>query len=143
MDYLYNQFSYGFSEGATAKGLRPWVSGITVTASNPYWFLWWATAGAGSLMLAANHGIVGAICFYLGHVLADYIWFTFVALTIAKGRRLFTPLIYRLVLGICGLFLIGLASYFIYSGAGFWFFSRFNFVLEINLNYFCIFLKQD
>ncbi|KJR49000.1 Lysine exporter protein (LYSE/YGGA) [Desulfosporosinus sp. I2] len=108
-----------FSGETMAKGLRPWVSGISVTASNPYWFLWWATAGAGSLMLAANYGALGAVCFYLGHVLSDYIWFTFVSFTVARGKKLFTPLVYRLVLGICGVFLVGLAGYFVYSGASF------------------------
>ncbi|GAB6152108.1 LysE family transporter [Desulfosporosinus burensis] len=115
----FNSAVLDFSGETTAKGLRPWVSGITVTASNPYWFLWWATAGAGSLMLAANYGIIGAVCFYLGHILADYIWFTFVAFTVARGKKLFTPLVYRFVLGVCGFFLVGLAGYFVYSGAGF------------------------
>jgi len=103
----------------TEKGLRPWVAGITVTASNPYWFLWWATAGAGALMVAAGQGVLGAISFYMGHVLSDYIWYILVAFAVARGKRLFTPMIYRIVLGVCGLFLVGLASYFVYSGTGF------------------------
>ncbi|MDP4127911.1 MAG: LysE family transporter [Bacillota bacterium] len=101
----------------TEKGLRPWVAGITVTASNPYWFLWWATAGAGALMVAAGQGVLGAISFYVGHVLSDYIWFILVAFTVSRGKRLFTPMVYRMVLGVCGLFLVWLAIYFIYSGA--------------------------
>ena len=103
----------------TEKGLQPWVAGITVTASNPYWFLWWATAGAGALMVAAGQGILGAIIFYIGHVLSDYIWFILVAFTVARGRNLFTPRIYHIVLSVCGLFLVGLAIYFVYSGTGF------------------------
>jgi len=103
----------------TEKGLRPWVAGVTVTASNPYWFLWWATAGAGSLMVAAGQGVLGAISFYMGHVLSDYIWYIFVAYTVARGKKLFTPMVYRIVLGVCGLFLVVLASYFVYSGTGF------------------------
>jgi len=101
------------------KGLRPWVAGITVTASNPYWFLWWATAGAGSLMAAAGQGVLGAISFYIGHIFADYIWYILVAYTVARGKTLFTPMVYRIVLGVCGLFLVILASYFVYSGTGF------------------------
>ncbi|ODA41032.1 Lysine exporter protein (LYSE/YGGA) [Desulfosporosinus sp. BG] len=108
----------------TEKGLSPWVAGITVTASNPYWFLWWATAGAGALMVAAGQGILGAISFYIGHVLSDYIWFMFVAFTVARGKRLFTPIVYRVVLGVCGLFLVGLASYFVYSGTSFLLLSK-------------------
>lgn len=105
----------------TKKGLSPWLSGITVSASNPYWFLWWATAGAGALMVAAGQGILGAISFYIGHILSDYIWFIFVAFTVAKGKKLFNPMAYKVVLGVCGLFLLGLASYFVYSGTGYLF----------------------
>lgn len=101
------------------KGLRPWVAGVTVTTSNPYWFLWWATAGASSLMVAAGQGVMGATSFYMGHVLSDYIWYILVAFTVARGKKLFTPTVYRIVLGVCGLFLLGLASYFVYSGSGF------------------------
>ena len=101
------------------KYMLPWVAGITVSASNPYWFVWWATAGASSLMLASNYGFAGAGSFYLGHISADYIWFSLVSIAIARGKRLFTPTVYRGILGLCGLFLVGMACYFVYSGLGF------------------------
>lgn len=50
MDITRNSTDLEFLKGV-AKGLSPWVAGITVTSSNPYWFLWWATAGAGALIL--------------------------------------------------------------------------------------------
>ena len=103
----------------TDKHMLPWVAGATVSASNPYWFVWWATAGAGSLMLASNYGLAGAGSFYLGHISSDYIWYSLVSAAVARGRSLFTPMIYRIILGVCGLFLIGMASYFIYSSIGF------------------------
>lgn len=99
--------------------LHPVLTGITVSASNPYWSIWWATAGAGSLMLALSHGPGGAISFYSGHILSDFIWYSLVSTAVAKGKKLFTPLIYRLILGICGVFLLGLALYFMYSGLSF------------------------
>ncbi|WP_243450464.1 LysE family transporter [Desulfosporosinus sp. Sb-LF] len=118
-DLFHAAAALDLSGGIAEKGLSPWVAGITVTASNPYWFLWWATAGAGALMVAASQGVLGAVSFYMGHVLSDYIWYILVAFTIARGKELFTPMIYRIVLGVCGLFLVGLASYFVYSGTGF------------------------
>lgn len=104
----------------TDKHMLPWVAGATVSASNPYWFVWWATAGAGSLMLASNYGLAGAGSFYLGHISSDYIWYSLVSAAVARGRSLFTPMVYRVILGVCGLFLVGMASYFIYSGIGFY-----------------------
>jgi len=103
----------------TGKHMLPWVAGATVSASNPYWFVWWATAGTGSLMLASNYGFAGASSFYLGHISSDYIWYSLVSAAVAHGKSLFTPTIYRIILGVCGLFLVGMASYFVYSGIGF------------------------
>jgi threonine/homoserine/homoserine lactone efflux protein len=109
-----------FTAQADGKSLHPVYLGITVSASNPYWSIWWATAGAGSLMLAAKDGAAGAASFYLGHVSADYIWYSLVSFAVAKGKKLFTPGIYRLIVGACGLFLFALAIYFVYSGLSFW-----------------------
>jgi len=101
------------------KRLDPVVAGIIVSASNPYWSIWWATAGASSLMLAATNGLAGAASFYLGHILSDFLWYTLVAAAVAGGKKLFTPVVYRLVLGVCGFFLLGLAGYFVYAGLSF------------------------
>lgn len=102
-----------------SKHSSPWIAGATVSASNPYWFVWWATAGAGSLLMASNYGFAGASSFYLGHIASDYLWFSLVSVAVSRGKKLFTPAIYRTILGICGLFLVVMASYFIYSGIGF------------------------
>lgn len=102
-----------------SKHSSPWIAGATISASNPYWFVWWATAGAGSLLMATNYGLAGASSFYLGHIASDYLWFSLVSVAVSRGKKLFTPAIYRTILGICGLFLVVMASYFIYSGIGF------------------------
>ncbi len=99
-------------------GLNPFLAGITVSISNPYWSLWWATVGAGSLLLAGNRGLAGVASFYSGHILSDLVWYASVSTAVSKGRKLFTPLVYRIVMGICGLFLCWLAVYFVYSGFG-------------------------
>ncbi|MHB8126397.1 MAG: LysE family transporter [Desulfitobacteriaceae bacterium] len=104
----------------TGNSLHPVVTGVTVSVSNPYWSLWWATAGASSLMLAANNGITGVTSFYFGHITADYIWYTIVSVAVAGGKKLFTPLVFRIILSVCGVFLLGLAGYFVYSGLFFW-----------------------
>jgi threonine/homoserine/homoserine lactone efflux protein len=100
--------------------LHPVVAGVTVSLSNPSWPLWWATAGASSMLLAANYGVSGIISFFVGHISADYIWYTLVSLAVVGGKKLLTPFIYRIILTICALFLLGLAAYFVYSGLKVW-----------------------
>lgn len=107
------------TSSASEKSMNPILLGLTTSASNPYWFLWWATVGIGSLMLAGKSGIAGSASFYLGHVASDFIWFSMVSGAVATGRRILTPGLYRSILWVCGLFLVGMAVYFIYSGIRF------------------------
>lgn len=101
------------------KQMNPVLAGITTSAANPYWSIWWATVGAGSLLLAGNYGLWGFVAFYAGHILADFSWYSLVSVAVVGGKKLFTPTVYRGVLLVCGVFLLGLAVYFVYSGIGF------------------------
>jgi threonine/homoserine/homoserine lactone efflux protein len=105
-------------------------TGITMSISNPYWFLWWATAGIALIgwanKLAATRGLIpgiGLASFYFGHILADLSWYACVAVTVATGRRFFTDKAYRTLIALCGVFLVGLGLFFVYSGVAS-FFSR-------------------
>ena len=95
------------------------VAGILTSASNPYWWLWWATVGALYLTTFRAFGIAGVVAFYLGHTLADWVWNNVVAFLVATGRRTMSDRVYRGILIVCGAFLIGLSFYFVFSGIGF------------------------
>ncbi len=97
--------------------LGPVGSGMLASVSNPYWFLWWATAGVGYLTYARSSGNAGIGAFFIGHILADYVWLTFVAAAIAGGRRVLTAAAYRWLLRILAWFLLILAIGFIVFGA--------------------------
>ncbi|MDA8097667.1 MAG: LysE family transporter [Clostridia bacterium] len=90
--------------------------GILTSVSNPYWSLWWATIGLGYITLSLERGTVGLTAFFTGHILADIFWYGLIAAAIVGGRRFFTPGIYRGVLIVCGVFLVGLGGYFIHNG---------------------------
>jgi threonine/homoserine/homoserine lactone efflux protein len=106
--------------GAEA-GLQPGpiITGIVVSISNPYWVLWWATVGASYVALSLGRGSLGLGSFYIGHILSDLSWYSLVALLIARGKALLSQPIYRLILLVCGLFLMSLSIYFVYSGIRF------------------------
>jgi threonine/homoserine/homoserine lactone efflux protein len=105
----------------TEAGLQlgPIVTGIVISISNPYWVLWWATVGASYVALSLGQGPFGLGSFYFGHILSDLSWYSLVALLIARGKALLNQSVYRLILLVCGLFLIALSIYFIYSGIRF------------------------
>jgi len=99
--------------------LGPIITGVVVSISNPYWVLWWATVGASYVAMSLGQGPSGLGSFYFGHILSDLSWYSLVALLIAGGKTLLSQSAYRLILLVCGLFLIALSIYFICSGINF------------------------
>jgi threonine/homoserine/homoserine lactone efflux protein len=95
------------------------VSGIAVSASNPYWLIWWATIGTTYLLWSLKVGAGGVAAFFTGHIFADLVWYTLVAFIIVKGKKIISNNVYRWFLIICGLALVGLGGYFIFSGIRF------------------------
>jgi threonine/homoserine/homoserine lactone efflux protein len=91
-------------------------AGILVSLSNPYWIIWWASIGLGYILFAAQYGLWGLVLFFLGHILADFLWYALVALSVAKGKRLLGDRGYRTVIGVCAAFLVLLGFYFGWSG---------------------------
>ena len=105
------------AESAMPGGkLRAMLDGIVASASNPYWFLWWATIGLGYLLLAQSLGASGVLAFFLGHISADAVWYLFVGWAVSAGRGWFTDRVYRVVIGACAAFLVLCACSFGYFG---------------------------
>ncbi len=92
------------------------LSGILLSVANPYWIIWWATIGLGYIMFADQFGLIGIFTFFLGHILADLAWYSFISYSVAKGRHLFSDNLYRLLIGGCAVFLLLMATFYIYKG---------------------------
>lgn len=92
---------------------NPVVAGVVLSATNPYFVLWWATIGLTYITAALRFGAVGLGVFYAGHALADLSWYWGVSGIVAAGRHYINQTVYRTVLGACGLFLVGLGVFFL------------------------------
>jgi threonine/homoserine/homoserine lactone efflux protein len=110
------QFAPDQGAAATQGKFGPVLAGIVTSVSNPYWSLWWATVGAGYVMIAMVKGAIGLTVFFTGHILSDLAWFSLVSFGVYRGRNVISNSVYRGVLSLCGLFLIGLGGYFLYGG---------------------------
>ncbi|MEW5786073.1 MAG: LysE family transporter [Bacillota bacterium] len=97
----------------------PVSAGLVATVVNPYWFLWWATVGAGYVALSQEHGLKGIVLFFSGHILADFAWLSLLAVVLASGKRWISDRVYRGIITVLGLFLICLAAYFFWTGIRF------------------------
>ena len=82
------------------------IGGAAVTVANPYWLLWWLTAGLALVLVASKAGIAGIIVFYVGHISADFLWFGFVGLMVGSRRQMLGTNLYRHMIRACGAFLL-------------------------------------
>lgn len=57
--------------------LGPFGLGIVVSASNPYWIIWWVTIGASYLLLQTKRNLLDISAFYFGHISSDFVWYSF------------------------------------------------------------------
>ncbi|MGA2192757.1 MAG: LysE family transporter [Nitrospirota bacterium] len=91
------------------------VSGAVVSASNPYFIIWWATVGLGYLALAGRLGVSGVAAFYFGHVLSDILWYTVVAALISSGKGFMGTRGYRVLTVFCGAVLVLFGGLFVFK----------------------------
>jgi threonine/homoserine/homoserine lactone efflux protein len=101
------------------SSLNPVVAGVLMSAANPYWLIWWLTIGLGYVMFSMKYGLLGVALFFVGHILADFAWYTLVSGAVAQGRRFISDRAYRGFLGACGVFLFVFGGYFGVQGVNF------------------------
>ena len=99
----------GTAEAATG----PCMAGFLTSAANPYFWIWWLSVGSALLLQSLAGGLLFAVVFMIGHWGADTCWYTFVSVTIAKGKRLLPDTTYHRIMAACGVFLILFGAYYL------------------------------
>jgi threonine/homoserine/homoserine lactone efflux protein len=97
-------------------GWGPLVGGLWSSVSNPGWIVWWATIGAQYIMLSLKHGVIGLAFFFVGHEMADLVWYSSVSFLVSRGRGRISDRIYHAVLYACALLVLVFAVIFIVTG---------------------------
>ena len=105
------------TEKKSAASARAMRTGVLLSIANPYWVVWWATIGLGLVARAQKVGLLGIVIFFLGHQAADFAWYSIVSTAVGKGRRFFSDRIYRGIIAVSAVVLLGFAVYFLLSGA--------------------------
>lgn len=105
------------NQGARNRGGRNLVlAGALVSATNPYFILWWASTGMESIRQSYALGATGILLFFIGHILSDFTWYSAVSGAFSKGKRLIGDTVYRWLILILGVFIFSFSIYFITSG---------------------------
>ena len=90
----------------------PTLIGLITSVSNPYFWIWWLTAGGALVLKEYELGIIFAMAYMLGHWTADLGWFTVVSGSFGRGKTLLSQQMHRYILYTCGIFLVIFGLYF-------------------------------
>lgn len=90
--------------------------GMIATISNPYWFVWWGTVGSALVIASMQSGKLGPPIFYVGHILSDLVWYSLITVLLWQGKEFLSGRRYRILIGLCAVFLLWLGGWFIFSG---------------------------
>ena len=103
-------------DGSDTRSGSMFLSGIIISASNPYFLLWWAVIGLGFLLQSYSaYGLAGVIIYYIGHICADFIWYLFISTIVGTTRRFLGEKPYRVIISILGCLLVYFGGSFIVS----------------------------
>jgi threonine/homoserine/homoserine lactone efflux protein len=102
---------YDMPNVADSKG--PFIVGVALSALNPFFLLWWFTAGLKLIVDSAAFGVgVGVIILFALHIWMDYVWLAGTAYFASKGAFLLKSKYYLVLL-------LGLAAVLMYYGISF------------------------
>jgi threonine/homoserine/homoserine lactone efflux protein len=94
------------------------MAGIVTSAINPFFLLWWATAGSMLVMKVMQYGTAGLPVFILSHWTCDLVWLSIVSFAIYRTKTLWGPKLQTGIFIICSLLLLGFGGWYIASGIG-------------------------
>ena len=95
------------------------VSGMVISAANPYFLLWWAVIGLGFLLEAyRNFAYMGVLVYFTGHILADFIWYGFISVVVGTTRKFIRDKPYRMAIMLLGGLLVFFGGRFFVNAVG-------------------------
>jgi threonine/homoserine/homoserine lactone efflux protein len=102
------------AEQAQTTGSSPLAAGILLSAGNPYFLIWWATAGLALITTARDSfGFSGIGLMAAAHWSCDLVWLAILSWVSFEGSVLLGPTGQRVVLAICAAAMLGFGLYFI------------------------------
>ena len=99
------------------------MTGIVLSATNPYFLLWWATVGLNLALKAEGFGTLALVLFAIVHWLCDVVWLSilsFAAFYTHKGAGLFSGHIQKGILACCSIALLVFGGKFIFDALNLW-----------------------
>jgi len=101
------------------------MTGIVLSATNPYFLFWWATVGLNLAIGAKELGLTALVLFAVVHWLCDLIWLSVLSMGAFMTHRsagLFSSTIQKGILIFCGVALLFFGGKFLFDALKLWLF---------------------
>jgi threonine/homoserine/homoserine lactone efflux protein len=113
-------FSFKEKKGEKKQNIpsyhRLFFMGIILTGLNPYFIIWWLTAGAKLIIISLEFAaLLGVVFMFICHVWMDYAWLTSIAYFSKKGTNTLAFKWYKALIVVFGLVLVYYGVSFIYD----------------------------
>jgi threonine/homoserine/homoserine lactone efflux protein len=104
---------------AMSGSKSPFIAGIALSALNPFFLVWWFTAGLKLIADSATFGLAaGIIILFALHIWMDYAWLAGTAYLASKGSSVLKSKYYPLLLLALAAVLLYYGVYFTLTGMG-------------------------
>jgi len=110
---MFKEFKNYHEAKLSLNSKGPFITGLVLSATNPYFILWWATVGLNMAKDAATLGCLAIILFAIVHSLCDMTWLELVSFASFKGTKLLSKKNQKNVLAACAAAIIFFGFYFI------------------------------
>jgi threonine/homoserine/homoserine lactone efflux protein len=104
-------------ETAAVSRRGPLAAGVLLSATNPYFYLWWATVGLELIVQARAFGAAGFSSFVVVHWLCDLGWLWFLSALSFKGGQFFGRKFQVGAFVVCGALLVVFGAVFAFGAA--------------------------
>ena len=94
---------------------HPFITGIVLTGANPYFLVWWLSAGLTLATQATEYGAAALVAFGVVHWLCDLGWLEVLSWAGFQGSQAFGLRSQKVISVICALVLFGFGLKFLYE----------------------------
>jgi threonine/homoserine/homoserine lactone efflux protein len=94
---------------------NPIVTGFVLSASNPFFLIWWAAVGLSLAMRAKELGVLAFVLFTVTHITCDIVWLEILSQASFRGAKVLSDKAFATVLKICAVVLLYFAGVFFWS----------------------------
>ena len=100
-------------DNVPGKNRSPFAAGMVLSLANPYFLVWWATAGAALCTQSFRFGLIGLAILAVSHWLCDLVWLYVLSIMSFRGGKFFGRRLQQGVFIVCGLALFYFSGYFL------------------------------